>query len=109
MATHFSILSWKIPTEEPGGLQTVHEVAKSQTQLRTHAIPCPSFVKEPRIGNRDINGFADKESYTSEAKGFWRGTAWWQAGQDSLSSLDVREMTPGCPETREGGCPLTPL
>ena len=40
MATHFSILSWKIPTEEPGGLQTVHEVAKSQTQLRTHAIPC---------------------------------------------------------------------
>ena len=33
MATHSSILAWKVPwTEEPGGL-TVHGVAKSQTQL----------------------------------------------------------------------------
>ena len=32
MATHSSILAWRIPwTEEPGGLQTVHGVAKSQT------------------------------------------------------------------------------
>ena len=32
MATHSSILGWRIPwTEEPGGL--VHRVAKSQTQL----------------------------------------------------------------------------
>ena len=36
MATHSSILAWRIPwTEEPGGLHTVHEVSqKSQTQLR---------------------------------------------------------------------------
>ena len=36
MATHSSVLAWKIPwTEEPGyGLQTTaHGVAKSQTQL----------------------------------------------------------------------------
>ena len=34
MVTHFSILAWEIPqTEEPGGLQSVHGVAKSQTQL----------------------------------------------------------------------------
>ena len=33
MATHSSILAWRIPwAEEPGGLQ-VHEVAKSWTQL----------------------------------------------------------------------------
>ena len=33
MATHSSILAWRIPwTEEPGGL-TVHGVSKSQTQL----------------------------------------------------------------------------
>ena len=33
MATHSSILAWRIPgTEEPCGL-TVHRVAKSQTQL----------------------------------------------------------------------------
>ena len=39
MATHFSILAWRIPqTEEPGG--TVHRVTKSQTRLKwlsTHA------------------------------------------------------------------------
>ena len=34
MATHSSILAWRIPsTEEPGGLHTVHVVAKSQIQL----------------------------------------------------------------------------
>ena len=34
MATHSSILAWKISwMEEPGRLQTVHGVAKSQTQL----------------------------------------------------------------------------
>ena len=33
MATHFSILAWKIPwLEEPGGLQPVHVVAESRTQ-----------------------------------------------------------------------------
>ena len=33
MATHSSILAWKIPqTEEPGGWCTVHGVAKSQTR-----------------------------------------------------------------------------
>ena len=34
MATHSSILAWRIPwTEEPGGLYTVHGVAKSCSQL----------------------------------------------------------------------------
>ena len=34
MAPHSSTLAWKIPwTEEPGGLHTVHGVAKSRTQL----------------------------------------------------------------------------
>ena len=32
MATHFSILTWKIPwTEEPGGKATVHGVTKGWT------------------------------------------------------------------------------
>ena len=36
MATHSSILAWKIPwTEEPGGLQSMG-VSKSWTQLSTH-------------------------------------------------------------------------
>ena len=34
MATHSNILAWRILcTEEPGGLHTVHGVAKSQTRL----------------------------------------------------------------------------
>ena len=34
MATHSSTLAWKIPgTEEPGRLQSVHWVARSQTRL----------------------------------------------------------------------------
>ena len=34
MATHSSILVWEIPwTEEPGGLHTVHGVAKSRARL----------------------------------------------------------------------------
>ena len=34
MATQSNILSWRIPwTEEPGGLQSMHGVAKSQAQL----------------------------------------------------------------------------
>ena len=35
MATHSSILAWRIPwTEEPAELHTVHRVAKSQTRLK---------------------------------------------------------------------------
>ena len=38
MATHSSILAWRIPwTEEPGRLHTVHGVTKSQTQLSNYA------------------------------------------------------------------------
>ena len=39
MATHSSILVWRIPwTEEPGGLHTVHMVTKSWTQLKQFRI-----------------------------------------------------------------------
>ena len=35
MATYSSILAWRIPwTEKPGGLLTVHRVAKSWTRLK---------------------------------------------------------------------------
>ena len=38
MATHSSILAWKIPwTDDPGGLRTVHGVAKSWTRLSNWA------------------------------------------------------------------------
>ena len=41
MATHSSILAWRIPlTEEPDMLHTVHRVAKSQTQLSVCVCVC---------------------------------------------------------------------
>ena len=33
MATHFSILAWKVPWAEELGRATVHGIAKSQTKL----------------------------------------------------------------------------
>ena len=37
MATHSSILTWRIPwAEVPDGRATVHEAAKSRTQLKTN-------------------------------------------------------------------------
>ena len=39
MATHSSILAWKIPwTEEPGELHTVHGIEESQARLSVHDI-----------------------------------------------------------------------
>ena len=35
MATHSSVLSWRIPwSMEPGGQATVHRITESQTQLK---------------------------------------------------------------------------
>ena len=37
MATHSSVLTWDIPwTEEPGRLQSMDEIAESDTTARTH-------------------------------------------------------------------------
>ena len=57
MATHSSILAWKIPWTEEPGRATVHGVAKSRTQLSdftfslSHYIPCSSirFVPEDTV------------------------------------------------------------
>ena len=37
MATCSTILAWKIPMDKGAWHTTVHEVAESQTQLRTHS------------------------------------------------------------------------
>ena len=37
MATHFSILAWRIPMDRGSWRAAVHGVAKSQTQLRYYA------------------------------------------------------------------------
>ena len=50
MATHASILAWKIPcTEESGGLQPMG--SQSGTRLNTHALP----VWGTRAEDRDLH------------------------------------------------------
>ena len=49
MATHSSILAWRIPwTEEPGGLQSTG-VTKSRTQLSDFTFTFFSFIKSSKI------------------------------------------------------------
>ena len=46
MTTLSSILAWRIPwTEEPGGLQSMDGVTKSQTQLSDFHVHILSYVK----------------------------------------------------------------
>ena len=41
MATHSSILAWRMPTDRGAWWATVHGVTKSQTRLSTaHSVPC---------------------------------------------------------------------
>ena len=45
MATHSSVLAWKIPwTKEPGGLQSMG--LQSQTRLSTHSSPASATEKQ---------------------------------------------------------------
>ena len=45
MATHSSILAWRIPwTDEPGGLHTVHGVTKSRTRLSNFTITASGWA-----------------------------------------------------------------
>ena len=47
MATHSSILAWRIPwTEEPGGLPSIHRVAKSQTWPSNFTFPFRYIAQE---------------------------------------------------------------
>ena len=65
MATHSSVLAWRIPwREEPGGLQSMgsqrvrHDFANKQQQLyfkKKEGIPGSSVVKNPPANEGDIN------------------------------------------------------
>ena len=54
MATHSSILAWRIPwTEEPGGLQSTR-VTKSQTRLKGLSSPGPAATCTKKRPCEDI-------------------------------------------------------
>ena len=56
MATHSSILAWKIPwMEEPGRLRAVHGVTKSQTQLRDFTFTFKLMAKIKSLFKRKTN------------------------------------------------------
>ena len=53
MATHSSVLAWRIPwTKEPGGA-TVHEVTKSRTRLRAQHTHTHTH-NEPQLQLKEI-------------------------------------------------------
>ena len=55
MATHFSILAWRIPwTEEPGGLQSIgsgHKESDMTKQLSTHTCNIQKPLKKKLIAS----------------------------------------------------------
>ena len=83
MATHSSVLAWRIPgTGEPGGLPDVFGVAQSRTRLSDftftfhfHALekewqPTPVFLPGESQGRRSLVGcrlWGHRESDTTEA------------------------------------------
>ena len=61
MATHSSILAWRIPrTEEPGGLQTMGPAKESGTPepLRQLAVTNPERFSRPRCDSSSLPGFS---------------------------------------------------
>ena len=45
MATHTSILAWRIPwTEDPGGLQSMGSQSQTRQHTHTHCIQCVRVV-----------------------------------------------------------------
>ena len=48
MATHFSILAWRIPwTEEPGGLQPKGHIESNVTEYRADGASSGKFFRAP--------------------------------------------------------------
>ena len=72
MATHSSILAWKIPwTEEPGGLQSMGLQRVGHNRATAHMAPCIRFTLEQESqGQRSLVGWrlwGRTESDTTEA------------------------------------------
>ena len=53
MATHFSILTWKVPWIEEPGQATIHGAAKSQTGLSDGRARAQEYLHN---GNRQMTG-----------------------------------------------------
>ena len=55
MATHSSIIAWRIPwTEEPGSLQSMG--CKCWTQLKRHSMHASRSINKPDLGNKKKTG-----------------------------------------------------
>ena len=84
MATHSSILTWKTPwMEEPGGLHTVHGVAKSRTRLSNFTFTFHFHALEKEMATH---------SKCSCFENPGNGGAWWAAIY-GVAELDTTEAT----------------
>ena len=67
MATHFSILAWRIPwTEEPGGLQTMGSQESDTTEVTKHA------RRNMRLLFPASNSFQDVDKNARSGLAAWR-------------------------------------
>ena len=81
MATHSSILAWRIPwKEEPGGQATVHGVAKSWPRFGNFHFHPVSQVSSPEDSSHLLKLLASKEHRVSKQKLQFIQTQVWHLG-----------------------------
>ena len=97
MATHSSVLAWKIPwMEDPGGLHTVHGFAKSRTWLSDFTFfPCGYFGYKSLTlhytgapSSKAHGGFQKLSALHLQVFPLWESPRWKNSGlQSSLLSF----------------------
>ena len=131
MATHSSILAWRIPgTEEPGGLQSMglqrvrHDLATKQQRSREEGPPASARGKTPELGRaqgscrRHIDGFPPKGPAQTGDRSSCRVQRAWKGPKVSGLGVGPRSsIAPATPDNsltnrtareepgREGGLP----
>ena len=91
MATHSSILAWRIPMDRGTWRATVHRVAKSQTHLKRlsthkHACSIPVVLKVWlwRLQHQHHVGTCSKHGFPGVPRTYWSEILGWGPGNLSL-------------------------
>ena len=95
MATHSSVLAWRIPMDRGAWKATARQVARSQTRLkrlRTHALP--SHGASPR----SVVSLLPSPARPAAAPFSWRVLIWsFPAAADSSASCSLGAASRSCP------------
>ena len=90
MATHSSVLAWRIPgTAEPGGLPAVYGVAQSWTRLKRLSSSSSMGLKEKRVSEDEMTGWHQRCN-GHELGQTCEGQAWHAAVQNGAEKSWTR-------------------